>query len=285
MSGTEGRPARRPRHAVPRVQELDALLREVDELRLTLETDLTLAAAALEADATKMAIEIIDSDRRSVAGFESRALGHLAAIPHHSRSWVPAHAGPLLAAAALVGLFASVVPQVTGTTTAPRTSTVAATDSLERLQELVNSGDTSQVRAASEQLHQQLSGVVARAKSDPLAAQNALLLLSYEQTALAGSIDSGALADVLQQSRALATIIRAALPGSVPSPVLVAPVANNPQPAPASSPKPSASPKPSPKPSPTTKASTKPSTSPSGSGSPSPGSSSGPELPRPPLPP
>jgi hypothetical protein len=282
MSGTEGRPARRPRHAVPRVQELDALLREVDELRLTLETDLTLAAAALDADAPKMAIEIIDSDRRSVAGFESRALGHLAAIPHHGRSWVPTHAGPLLAAAALVGLFASVVPQVTGSTTSPRTSTVAATDSLERLQELVNSGDTSEVRAASEQLHQQLAGVVARAKSDPLAAQNALLLLSYEQTALAGSVDSGALADVLQQSRALATIIRAALPSNAASPILVAPVAQNPKPAPASSPQPSASPKPSPKPSPSPKASPSSSSSSPSSPSASPTSATG-KLPTPPI--
>jgi hypothetical protein len=274
MSSREGTPARRLRLVPsrrpatpaepPRVEALDALLREVDDLRLTLETDLTLAASAVESGSPGLAADILGSDRDALHRFEERALDHLAALdtpaPSRKSVWAQVHAAPIVAAAALVGLLAGVVPQALGPSDNGTQQTVAASDSLQRLQQLAENGDTAQVRAASFQLHQQLAGVVANAKSDPAAAQTALLLLTYEQSAIVRSGDSSALADVLQQSQALARAIVAALPKSVRSAVpgvaVAAPTASpkpKPKPSATSSPKPkaSASTKPSPSSSPT----------------------------------
>jgi hypothetical protein len=243
---------------LPRVEALDAFLREVDGLRLTLETDLTLAAAAVESGIPKMASEILESDRDALRRFEERALGHLAELdtPAPRRSvWKQAHAAPIVAAAALVGVLAGVVPQVVGPSGVNPT-TVAASDSLERLQELAEQGDSAQVRAASAELHRQLASVVANASADPAAAQTALLLLTYEQSAIVRSGDK-ALADVLRQSQALSRAIVAQLPAAARSlapsvaPVRVAdePTSSptpKPKPSPTASPKPRSTPSPSP---------------------------------------
>jgi DNA-binding GntR family transcriptional regulator len=283
MSRADGTPSRRLRlvrtrrpaaHTPPRVDALDAFLREVDDLRLTLETDLSLAASAVESGATQLASDILSSDRASVGEFQERALGHLgsldvAEVAQSRRVRVPIHAGPILVAAALVGVLAGAAPRVLtppGATGTPQT--VAATDSLQRLQELAASGDTEQVRQASLQLHRQLAGVVANAKADPLAAQTALMLLTFEQSAIVRSGDSKELADVLRQSQALVRAIVAALPPAARTavPHVVAPAApernasspkpqtttsparstSSPKPAPTSSPKPAPSPTASP---------------------------------------
>lgn len=286
MSSTEGTPARRRRarraDALPRVPELDALLREVDALRLTLETDLTLAAAAVEAGEPGLARDVIDADRDAVANFEAHALGRLDALAEHDereprhRVRVPAHAATFVAAAALVGLLAGVLPQAISNRPSAPSTPAAATESLERLQELVLTGDASEIRAASVELHQQLASVVAVAATDPAAAQNALLLLSYEQSVISRSADRTELADVLRQSQALARAIRAALPRSVRATVPTAP--NLPATGATASPKASASPKPSP----TATQKATPSSSPQPSSSPSPSSNPYP-LPQPPL--
>jgi len=259
---SEGKPTRRLRLLLngnaPGVEELDALLREVDELRLTLETDLSMVASAVESGAPDLAVEIIDSDRRALHRFEERALGSLAALaaPPPRRSRLSSHAAPAVAAAALVAVLAGLMPQGVGGARPSdvMTSTVAATDSLARLQDLVALGDEQQVRIASATLHQQLAGVVSRAESDPLAAQQALLILSYEQSAIVAHGGSDALADVLIKSRELARAIRAALPKTVRTAVPAAPVEqpksqpkSNAKATPTAAPKPSASPKPSPK--------------------------------------
>jgi hypothetical protein len=244
------------------VEALDALLREVDDLRLTLETDLSLAASAMEAGEPGVAADIIDADRASLHAFEDRALAHVGALdaPPRQRLWTQAHAAPVVAAAALVGVLIGVVPHALGPATDPSTRTVAAADSLQRLQELAEHGSTDQVRAASVQLHQQLAGVVANAQTDPAAARTALLLLSYEQSVIVRSGDSRALADVLRQSRALVAAIVAALPKSArPAVPRLAVDVAEPTSSPAPRPSPTASPKP--KPSPTATASPKPSPS------------------------
>jgi hypothetical protein len=289
MSRADGTPSRRLRlvrtrrpaaETAPRVDALDAFLREVDDLRLTLETDLSLAATAVEAGATGLASDILTSDRASVGEFQDRALGHLASLDvaeeHRRRVRVPVHAGPILVAAALVGVLAGAAPRVLtppGETGTPQT--VAATDSLQRLQELAASGDTEQVRQASLQLHRQLAGVVANAKADPLAAQTALMLLTFEQSAIVRSGDSKALADVLRQSQALVRAIVAALPPAARTavPHVVAPAG----------PEPAASPKPQPKPS-ASKATSSPKPSPTSSPKPAPSPTTSPTKPADPYP-
>ena len=274
MSSGEGTPGRRLRlvpgrrpsapSEPPRVEALDALLREVDDLRLTLETDLSLAASAVESGEPGLAADILGGDRAVLHVFEDRALAHLAQLDSpaaldsapRQRIWAQVHAAPIVAAAALVGVLIGVVPHTLGPGSDPSSRTVAASDSLERIQELAESGNADEVRAASAQLHRQLAGVVANAQSDPAAAQTALLLLSYEQSAIVRSGDSRALADVLRQSQALAAAIVAALPKSArpAAPrltVVVEPKASAaPTPSPTAAPKPKASPAASPKPSP-----------------------------------
>ncbi|MDP9183331.1 MAG: hypothetical protein M3P04_11215, partial [Actinomycetota bacterium] len=232
MSSGEGRPARRLRLVPtrrasvsaesPRVEGLDALLRDVDELRLTLATDLSLAASAVESGSPALAAEILGNDRDALHRFEERALDTLAALdgatldtaaPRRS-AWAQVHAAPIVAAAALVGLLAGVVPQVMSPNDGGTAQTVAASNSLERLQQWAEDGNAAQVRAASVELHAQLADVIANAGTNPEAAQTALLLLTYEQSAIVRSGDSGALADVLRQSQAMARAIVAALPKS-----------------------------------------------------------------------
>lgn len=63
-----------------RVPELAALLGEIDALRTTLETDLSLVVAAVEAGAEDLAGELVDGDRDELRAFSSRAAVHLAAL-------------------------------------------------------------------------------------------------------------------------------------------------------------------------------------------------------------
>ncbi|HUR12861.1 MAG TPA: hypothetical protein VM097_00060 [Mycobacteriales bacterium] len=276
--GTPGRrlrlvPVRRPSEpdVPPRVEALDALLREVDDLRLTLETDLTLAASAVESGKPGIAAEILGADRVALHSFEERALDHLSELesPRRHRLWAQVHAAPIVAAAALVGVLVGVVPQALGPRTDGGQSTVAA-DSLYRIQELAENGSTDEVRAASAQLHRQLAGVVANAESDPAAAQTALLLLTYEQSAIVRSGDSRALADVLRQSQALAAAIVAALPSKRTSVPRLAPVVTEPTSAPRPTASPTASPKAKPTASPTAAPSASPTSSPTASKDPAP---------------
>jgi hypothetical protein len=296
MSGTEGTPARRARlHRAARedgVPELEALLRDVDALRLGLETDLTLAASAVEAGEPGIAADILGADRDALARFEASALDHLGALEaaepvtadaDRRRSWLPAHSGSLLVAAAMVGVLAGVVPQAISRHPEPSTS-VAANASLERLQQLVLDGNATEIRAASAELHEQLASVVALAGTNPAAAQNALILLTYEQTAISHSADRGVLGDVLRQSEALETAIRDALPPrvrvSVPPVVPVLPTPDAGQAAAAQSPSPAPKASATPKATSSPKASASPSAGPSSSPSPSP---QGYPLPTPPL--
>jgi len=65
----------------PRVIGLDALLRELDGLRRTLETDLSLAASAVDAQAMTLARDIIAGGQAELRVFEDRALGYLSTLP------------------------------------------------------------------------------------------------------------------------------------------------------------------------------------------------------------
>ncbi|MCW2601476.1 MAG: hypothetical protein JWM02_3305 [Frankiales bacterium] len=238
MSEAEGKPARRLRALrsraagevtretaetvlpdLPRVGALDALLREIDGLRLSLETDLSLAASAVEAGAPGIAADIIDGERDGLRAFESRALSHLSdlAEPVAKRNWwalLPA--APFVAAAAVVGFLIGVVPHDLGSTpTRAPTTQVSASQSLAQLTELATSGQTSKVRSAAVALHSQLMALVARAKTDPAAAQQGLLLLRTERAVIAQSGDSQALGDVLAASTRLSNLITEALPAAV----------------------------------------------------------------------
>jgi hypothetical protein len=254
---------------LPRVGALDALLREVDSLRLTLETDLTLAAAAVESGAPQVALDIIDSDRDGLQGFEERALGHLADLARPKRRLrVPA--APFIAAAAVAGFVLGVVPH-TATPTQTDTRTVSsdsATESLNQLTTAASNGETAQAVQAANKMHAQLLAVVAQAKTNPVAAQQALALLRAEQFVLSNaSGGSAALTQALVASRQLSSRILLVLTTAKPrvsAPAVV--VAPSPRPATTPSPKPTTSS--STRPKPTSSASPKSAPSPTPSGSP-----------------
>jgi hypothetical protein len=262
---------------VPRVGALDALLREVDGLRLTLEADLSLAASAVEAGAPDIAADILESDREGLREFESRALDHLAELSedepvlrHRRRVHVPA--APFVAAAAVVGFLLGVVPHTAGQQSDLPTSTVAATSSLTRLTDAAANGSTGDVVDAAFELHEQLAAVVAQAKTDPDAAKAALALLSAERAVLAQSGDSAAVRAVLAQSSRLSNLILQALPPAVrtsvpraPTTVVFAAPTSSPTPSPASSPKAAPSPKASSSPTPKATSSPTPTAQPSSS--------------------
>lgn len=260
---------------VPRVDALDALLREVDSLRLTLETDLTLAAAAVEGGAPHLAADILDSDRDGLRAFEQRALGHLEelAAPRRRRLRVPA--APFVAAAAVAGFLLGVVPHTTRPTV-PDTITAQAASadrSLADLEAAASSGQTAQAIAAANQLHGQIAQVLAAAQDDPKAAKAALALLHKEQVVLQSAGDAAALDQVLavsrQLSRTLLTVLKTAPPSSVPTAPVV--VAASSHPRPHSSPTPTSRPATAPTSSPSPSAKPRPATSPSASPSPSSG--------------
>lgn len=280
---------------LPRVGALDALLREVDSLRLSLETDLTLAAAAVEGGAPQIAVDIIDSERAGLRAFESRALDHLSDLAHPAqdevatrRWWTRIPAAPFVAAAAVVGFLVGVVPHTGIATTGQLSASPAsASQSLATLTRLAADGQTSQVRDAAATLHSQLMVLIGQAGSDPNAARQGLLLLASERAVITQSGDSQALRDVLAASTSLSNQILNALPANVrtfaptPPPVVVV-AAPSPSPAATSSPKPTTKPTTKPTSKPTSKPTTKPTTAPPASSSPTPSpspSSSAPVLP------
>ncbi len=267
----------------PRVGSLDALLREVGSLRLTLETDLSLAAAAVEAGHPAVAVDILDSDRSSLGQFEVAALGHLQDLDRAPevtpvRQSVRASLMPIIATAAALALAFGFAPQVLDRdASVVDTAAVAAQTSLDQLQDFAAEGNTVQVRAASATLHAQLIEAIATADSDPASAQQALLLLSYERDAIAQSGNSAALHDVLVQSVALANRIRAAMPASLRKVVPKVPVIVVAQPSASASPKakPSATASPSPAAKPSATSSPTPAAKPSATPTSSPSSGPG----------
>jgi hypothetical protein len=211
-----------------RSPELSALLGDIDALRLTLQTDLTLAAAALEAGADDLAGELVAGDLSQVRAFAARAgvhLDHLAALDDREpevaaeapvvplrrrRRMLPA--APLVAAAALMGFFVGVVPERTESAPGPATMTSAALAGYE-LRRLSDEGAPPEaLRAAAEELNDELAVLIAQAAGDPAAAQQAMMLLQTTTDVLSRQGDSGLLRGVMAETQALRKKLQAALP-------------------------------------------------------------------------
>ena len=262
---------------IPRVGALDALLREVDSLRLTLEGDLTLAAAALEHGAPQVAVDIIDSDRDGLRSFEERALGHVSELARPKRR-IKVPAAPFIAAAAVAGFVLGIVPH-TAIPTEPASTNAAsssATESLNQLTTAASNGETDIAILAANKMHAQLLAIIAAAKTDPVAAQQALALLRAEQFVLANAgSGSAGLTQALAASRQLSSRILLVLTTATASPKTSKPpavvvVAATPRPTASASPQTATAPTPAPKP--TTSPAPKPTSSPTATTSPTSGS-------------
>jgi hypothetical protein len=279
----------------PRIADLDALLREVDELRSVMRRDLSLAATAAEAGADDLAGWLLLGEDGRVKSFEERALAHLAALescetdepaaaitplpaPRRKARMLPA-APFVAAAAAVVGFLTGVVPGTGSPVTSPKTSN-SAMQSYAQLAQLASSGaSTSRLTAAAQQFHKDLAPLVAAAGSNPAAAEKAIALLQSERAVIAGQGDSPALQAVLAQAEALVLRLRATLP-RYPLHTVVAPPVYNDSRSGTESSRSSHSARPSASPSPaaaSAKASPSPSRSPSASPSPQPSGSASPD--------
>ncbi len=253
----------------PRLDELSALLAEIDGLRTALQTDLSLAAAALDADAVPLAQELIEGDLLAVQGFEDRALGHLQVMKGAEEATPPAQdaapvaqiptvaqvrarrrrratSAPLLvAAAALLGFAAGVVPERMAQQ--PPSSSVASTsgaaEASYELSRLVLEGAPSdELRQAAEVLHDGVVEMIATSEGNPATAAEAMMLLQYSNEVLVLASDQGSLQGVLAQGRELTEHLRGTLspgaPGVVPvltgrPPALAPQPLRRPEPAPA----------------------------------------------------
>ncbi len=261
----------------PRVAGLSALLGDIDALRLTLQTDLSLAAAALEEGAQDLAAELVDGDLFEVRAFADRAAARLAlldgqagAVEDELPAVVPVRrrrvlsAAPLMAAAAALIGFVALSPSNRPAQSPETTLTSAAMAGYE-LNRLASEGaPDEELRLAAMELNDELAQLIAQAKDDPAAAQQALMLLDQTSEVLASQGDSGVLRGVIRETAALRARLRDALPAGVrPSrpagrpvlPVVVPRAEQEPErerasssPAPKASPKPAASPKPTPSP-------------------------------------
>lgn len=285
----------------PRIADLDALLREVDDLRGTMRRDLTLAATAVESGDDDLAGWLLLGENGTVRSFEERALAHLSDLeareaalhetpdqvipvpvtaPRRLRRMMPA--APLVAAcAALFGFLTGAVPGMGSPPSSPSTSNVAL-DSYAELADLASRGASDhRITEAAMKFHRDLAPLVTAGTPDPAAIEKAIALLQSERAVIASGSDSPALLAVLRQADALVARLRASLPRKSTRPLIVVPAAPQQQrsAAPKSSPTPKASPAPAPSSSPV--ASPKPSTT--SSTSPTPSSSPSNPLPSTPL--
>jgi hypothetical protein len=280
----------------PRIADLDALLREVDNLRTSMRRDLSLAATAAEAGDQELAGWLLLGEGGEVRAFEERALAHLSAlesatetvdalsIPRRRQPRLLAAAPLVAAAAAVVGVLTGVVPGVSGPVATSPHTTNSAMQSYAHLTQLASDGaSASQISAAATKFHAALGPIVASAGSNPEAAEKAIALLQSEQAVIAGEADSPDLRAVLAQADALVRRLQATLPKKWVRPLVIAPPiapaesshhdnasarpSSSPSAKPSPSPTPSPTPSetPSPKPSPSQQ-SAKPSSSPSNQG-------------------
>ncbi|MBC7374561.1 MAG: hypothetical protein H7323_11280 [Frankiales bacterium] len=203
------------------------MLARIDALRTTLAAHLSLAAAPLEAGADDLPGELVSGDLVELHAFQTRALAHLAALQEpeppgkgtgapvwRRRRMMPA--APLVAAAAaVIGLFAGVVPN---SSPAPQATTTVdglsqAGFSVAWLSELAATGASpDELREAAQSMNAELADLIAEAGTNPAAAQQALLLLQAGGQVLSEQGDQGALREVLARTRELERQLRKVLP-------------------------------------------------------------------------
>jgi hypothetical protein len=208
-----------------RTERLDALLRDVSTLRLTLDTDLTIAAAAAEADRFDVAAEMIDHDRTELAAFAERVAGRLEPTaepgapetvprPRSDRGRKQriafAMAPAMLAVAAVVALFTigSAQPRQTGVT---RSDLMASYTAFSQL--AASDSDPARLAAVCHQLNASVATLIAAAAHDPASASQAARILWAEQVLLAEHHPQGAAA-LLAQAQALLMQLQQAVPSS-----------------------------------------------------------------------
>jgi hypothetical protein len=282
----------------PSPQGVERLLAELADLRLLLDSDLTIAAAAVDADALQLASDVLSDEHERLNSLQARILRGVPPVPRPlpAEAPEPIAAAPLdlvpvarlsrmarrlptgaasaLAAAAVAAavLGASIAPHLHSGSPTLAASVDQATDSYDAFHRIATtrSGDAADVQAAAAALHASLQPLIDAAGTSPESAQRALELLQAEQLLLMQSRPAGAMA-ILREARRLVLKLRSAAPSVVP-PAATKPLpTTSPAPTPTTKPTKKATPSPtaSPTPSPTPTRKATPSPTPSPSSSPS----------------
>lgn len=275
---------------------VEEVLREVADFRLALETDMIIAAAAVDADELGLAADVVDGDRAGLAAFHERMLARLVDVARDD-TVAPVRALPqrgrrtpvrlLAAAAGLVALIGggAVVSTRTPTVDEPSTEQVAlalADDQLSTLTgEIVRDASTAEISTAASELHETLESLIAEhAEGDPAVAEMIALLINEEQRLLDSETTPATQSVLRDVARLVRRLKRVAPPRVVATLLPVAPesaeASSKPSPKPSAKPSPKPSASPSPTPSRTASGSPKPSPSGSSSGGDSGGSSAQP---------
>jgi hypothetical protein len=210
----------------PSDPDLEALLAEIDGLRLRLTADLGAAAGALDAGAPEVARDALAGAQDDVAVFalrSDRALqdagaaavaGEPAAVVRPLRRRAGQRLGvlapALTAAAALVAVLVGVVPSA-GPTAAQRPPITSAAASYAELLRLHEAGASApRLAAAVRRLRADVARLVALAADDPATAEQALRLLEQE-AALLRTLDGEPLPPELAASQRLLAALREAV--------------------------------------------------------------------------
>jgi hypothetical protein len=248
---------------------VEDVLREVADFRLALETDMIIAAAAMDAESPDLLSEVLDGERNELATFHDRVLTRLADAAADDelalrRAKRPTHrVSRFVATAAAAVAVLSAGRLALTATQQPRTHPVSNAAALAEAQDQYDdfssavAGDSpGAVKDAADQLHETLQSLIRDHAGDPEVARRTAQLLQAEISLLRANDPAGARL-VLAQAQSLVTLLRGAAPPQVQASVaplldVVAPRApktTKPKPATTPSATPSATPKATPTPS------------------------------------
>jgi len=209
-------------------EDVQDLLREVADLRLALETDLTIAAAALDVGSAKVAGEILTGERRQLAVLRTRLQAtrkRAAGDPGRTGTYrlrLPVVVLVALAAALLGAAGATVAARHTThpTTTSSNQMALSAAQRYVALALAADRRQPPEIAAAADALQRSLRELLADASHHPAQAQAAWQLLRGERSLLRhdGAPASPALAGALHETESLiATLPPGVGPGAAGS--------------------------------------------------------------------
>jgi hypothetical protein len=214
-----------PQEQEPRVASLHDLMRDIGALRRSLETELTLTAAALEHDELVVADEMLGGSLQGLADFEGRGLAHLGTVPALPASITfvgPApRVGRRLRAVAVAASFAALAlvlqaaPASTNlsvSASAPpedlvvRAATIDLNAALAAFGRLYQSGAApavTQISAASAHLASEVKKMSVAQRTDIATATQAITALRTERALLTASNSDGRLNALITKNEAL----------------------------------------------------------------------------------
>jgi hypothetical protein len=233
---------RRPAAPVADSQDIAKLLENVHQLRLTLTADLAAAASAIDADEPAVARDIVAADRREVRELSDRLRSLPVPVPEprpqprreparSRRALLALPAVPLIGALAMTGAAAlsggsgsnndvrAAVHHSASPATANSPSEIrqTATTTLHQLERVVsNHPRGAAVVAVANNLHRQLTAILATAPNNAKRMNEVQHLLAVEQRLLA-THHGHAAAVALAASRRIAHLLKQ-LPIDLPSP-------------------------------------------------------------------